>query len=143
MKLDSHIKSYSLTVKNNLSDLGNIVEAIGVLAIKWDLPSKFVHQINLAVEEVISNIIFYAYTDKEEHEIRIVFSLVNNQVLIKVTDDGKYFNILEASNDVDLEANVEDRMIGGLGIHILKQMVDDLDYERNNNMNILKLSKQL
>lgn len=143
MKLTDSIHNYSLTVRNKLSEIENIVEAVNVLAHKWQLTEKIVHQLNLALEEVISNIIFYAFNDDLEHYIVIVFSHAKNKIFVNITDDGKYFNILEAKNDVDIAADIEDRKVGGLGIHILKEIVDDLDYQRKDNQNILRLTKQL
>lgn len=143
MKLTENITGYILTVKNELPELGNVVEAIGILARKWELSDRIVHQVNLALEEVITNIIFYAYTDKDSHEITLIFSKTSSELMVEIKDDGQYFNLIEQAGEVDITQSIDEREIGGLGIHILKEMVDDLHYSRDQQMNILKLTKQL
>lgn len=130
-----------ISVKNKPEEIRRIADALELCAKKWQWEDKRIKQLNLAIEEVVSNIIFYAYTDKNEHEITI--ELVNQSAYtdVIISDDGKPFNLLEAAQEVDINAPAEDRDIGGLGIHILKTLVDHIAYERTENKNILKLTK--
>ncbi|MBI9067047.1 MAG: ATP-binding protein [Salinivirgaceae bacterium] len=132
---------YSLTIKNQLSEIKKIVEVIDVLSADWNISAKMNNHLNLVVEEIVSNIIFYAYSDKNEHEIIIEFAKQKNSITIQITDNGKHFDLIKYHGNVNVNAKVEDRKIGGLGIHILKKLVDEIEYKRMGNLNVIKLVK--
>lgn len=104
---------------------------------------KKIYQINLALEEILVNISKYAYPGNEGI-IDISFEISDNpkQLKVVIKDKGKDFNPLE-KEDPDLDESVEKRKIGGLGIYIVKNMVDDIKYQRLNNENILEFIKNL
>ena len=104
---------------------------------------KKIYQINLALEEILVNISKYAYPGNEG-VIDISFEISDNpkQLKVVIKDKGKDFNPLE-KEDPNLDASVEKRKIGGLGIYIVKNMVDDIKYQRLNNENILEFIKNL
>ena len=104
---------------------------------------KKIYQINLALEEILVNISKYAYPGNEGI-IDISFEISDNpkQLKVVIKDKGKDFNPLE-KEDPNLDASVEKRKIGGLGIYIVKNMVDDIKYQRLNNENILEFIKNL
>ncbi len=136
----SHNKC-KITIVNKLDEIRGVANTIDQLALNWEFEPKFANQINLVVEEVISNIMFYAYPDSENHEINIELQNRENDLSIKIIDDGVIFNLLETDHDVDTQSPVEDRKVGGLGIHILKSLVDTIDYERINRFNVLTITK--
>ena len=104
---------------------------------------KKIYQINLALEEILVNISKYAYSGNKGI-IDISFEISDNpkQLKVVIKDKGKDFNPLE-KEDPDLDVSVEKRKIGGLGIYIVKNMVDDIKYQRLNNENILEFIKNL
>ena len=104
---------------------------------------KKIYQINLVLEELLVNISKYAYKDNKG-VIDISYEISDDHKSIKVTikDKGKEFNPLEKENP-DLKATAENRKIGGLGIFIVKNMVDAIKYQRKENENILEFTKQL
>lgn len=128
-------------IANELSELNNIVNAIDNLAHEWKLSAKLTGQLNLVVEEVVSNIMKYAYTDSKEHQITIDFCNEGTCIELKIVDDGAFFNFLEFEDKPDINAPVEEREIGGLGIHIVTTLMDIVDYKRIDNKNILILTK--
>jgi len=132
-----------ITIKNQITEFTEVVKTIDQVCYNWNVSPKIVNQLNLAIEEAVSNIIFYAFSDKREHIISIILSNNKDNITVQISDDGKSFNILEVDNDIDINASVEEREIGGLGIYILKKMVDVVEYQRKGNMNILKLTKKL
>lgn len=126
---------------NNISELNSIVEAVEELAVDWSLSKKLKGQLNLVVEEIVSNIMKYAYSDGQQHVISVEFCKDDACIELKITDDGKKFNMLEFEEKPDIMASVEDRNIGGLGIHIVTTLMDTVDYKRANGKNILLLTK--
>ena len=104
---------------------------------------KKIYQINLVLEEILVNISKYAYPDnKGIIEISYEISDDHKNIKVIIKDKGKEFNPLE-KEDPDLSTSAEERKIGGLGIFIVKNMVDDIKYQRLNNENILEFIKQL
>ena len=109
----------------------------------YGCPMNTMMQVSLAVEEIYVNIAHYAYNPEvgpatilvEVHEEPL-------EVLITFVDKGKPYDPL-AKDDPDITLSAEDRDIGGLGIFLVKQTMDDVHYEYSNGSNILKISKRL
>ena len=136
------MQTVQLKLKNHLSELDNIAVNLENLSEKWNLPPKIVMEINLVIEELFTNVVFYAFDDKEEHEINLSFMLVDtHQLQMRLEDDGKPFNLLEKKvNDV-FDKPLEERQIGGLGIHFVREMMNSVDYQRSGNKNVVILTK--
>ena len=98
--------------------------------------------LNLVLEELVTNIIFYGYTDEAPHEIHILFATDGQQIKLEISDDARAFNPLQAA-EPDMNASIEDMKIGGLGIHLVKKIMDDIQYQRVDDKNILTLTKNL
>ena len=97
---------------------------------------------SLTIEELVTNCIKYGYSDGDEHIIEIVFSVVDGVLTIDVTDDGNPFNPLDAPRP-DLSAAADQRRIGGLGLHLLRELSDEQRYERRDGNNRLTLTKRM
>jgi phosphoserine phosphatase RsbU/P len=130
-----------LVIRNYIPEIGRLAEQIDKLVEEWNLPGNTGTQLHLALEELVSNIIFYAYNDKEEHEIRLEFIHCEGGIEIVVEDDGRPFNILMHEDLPDITAAAGERKIGGLGIHFIREITDDVRYERTENKNRVKLIK--
>ena len=94
-------------------------------------------ELRLITEEVITNVVKYAEADT----IRINFKVSDITVVLEVHDNGKRFDPLGAAAP-DLEAGVEDRPLGGLGIHLVKALADEVSYERREEWNVLRMTKK-
>jgi anti-sigma regulatory factor (Ser/Thr protein kinase) len=130
-----------LILDNDVSELEKMNSFLEALSDEWALSPKLQFNLNLVLEELITNVIFYAYEDEEKHQISISFSRENEQVAIEILDDGKAFNPLEKDVPDDLDKDIDERKIGGLGIHFVKSLMDEVAYERTDKgMNRLVLS---
>jgi anti-sigma regulatory factor (Ser/Thr protein kinase) len=96
----------------------------------------------LTLDEVVANVIRHGYDDDAEHIIRVRLWLEGDLLSVQVADDGVAFNPLLAP-DPDLTLPIEQRPVGGLGIHIIRTMMDDIDYRRANGQNLLTLRKRV
>ena len=132
----------SLLIANELDELQKINAAIEELAEEENWSPDVTFQIGLAVEELGVNIVNYGYEDDKDHEIRIVISSEDEAITIEVEDDGHAFNPLSDAPAPDLDAEVEDRTVGGLGIHLVRTMMDEVHYQRQQNKNCLTLVKR-
>ncbi len=139
---DTPMQTVQLTLSNQLTGLDAIALKLDELAENWNIPAKIVMELNLVLEELFTNVVFYAFDDKEEHAIILDFVLVDpHQLQVRLTDDGKPFNLLEKKvNDV-FDKPLEERQIGGLGIHFVREMMNSVNYQRENEKNIVLLTK--
>jgi serine/threonine-protein kinase RsbW len=101
--------------------------------------SDMLKKIELASEETLVNVFNYAYPDKHDGEVEVSCGLDdNNRFVIEIMDSGTAFNPLSLS-EPNLTEDVSERPVGGLGIHLIKKMMDEVEYRREGNNNILSL----
>ena len=105
------------------------------------LPDSVIFQVTLAVDELFTNIVSYAYEDDEQHEIRIELTSDGENVQVDVYDDGTEFDPLQLEHK--LPESIETADIGGHGISIIRNFMDDVVYQRVDNLNHLKMIKSL
>jgi serine/threonine-protein kinase RsbW len=134
--------SISIELKNDLSELDVLEETLSEFAHRFGLTHKCNCQINLVLEELFSNIISYGFHDEAEHTVRITIDLAEGLMTVRIEDDGRAFNPLEVQ-EPDVTEPLENRPIGGLGIHLTRTVMDDISYNRTDDKNILILTKQI
>jgi anti-sigma regulatory factor (Ser/Thr protein kinase) len=128
----------SVQLKNNLSELQRLNQIVTEFAERHGLASELVFRLNLVLEEIITNVISYGYQDGLEHEISVRLSWQDPDMKVEVEDDGRPFNPLEAPPP-DIGKPLAEREVGGLGIHLVRKMMDELEYRRQNDKNLLIL----
>jgi anti-sigma regulatory factor (Ser/Thr protein kinase) len=131
----------SITCPNRLSEIGKAAQLIEAVGAARGLSPDVVFKLNLALDEVVTNIVSYAYDDEDEHQISIHLVLDDDCVSVRVEDDGRAFNPLDARKP-DLGLDIDERPIGGLGVHIVRTLMDALEYRRENGRNILTMRKR-
>ena len=135
-------KNKKYIIENEVEELPNLAEKIEKLGESWDLSQAITMNVNLVMEEALSNIIFYAFNDKKKHEIEIYVSIKKNKLTITFKDDGVPFNPLSQQKP-DINLSAEERPVGGLGIFLMSQIMDEMHYNRQKNKNILTLAKDI
>lgn len=134
-------EKFKLRVKADLENLSSIVDFTTESTRELGLSGKGVFQLQLAVDEVASNIILHGYTH-QTGPILLTIWKENDKIIIRIQDRGEPFNPLEA-DEPDLQAPLEERSPGGLGIHFLKTVTDRVHYQFKDGKNILTLVKTL
>ena len=130
-----------LTLKNRAEEKPRLSQAFKAFATASKIPAKAALAIDLSLEELITNIISYAYDDTAEHTITVRFELLPSAVQIKIEDDGRPFNpVTHPSPAIDLA--LDDKPIGGLGIHMARRSMDSMEHQRVNGRNRLTLVKK-
>jgi serine/threonine-protein kinase RsbW len=132
----------TLRVKNAFSEIPAANETASRWLAERNAPPAADYLANLAIEELVTNCVKYGYDDANEHIIEIVLKLSTGELTITVTDDGHAFNPLDLP-EPDTRLSVEERPLGGLGIHLLRKMSDRMEYKRNGGKNHLTLHKTL
>lgn len=118
-------------------------EWLSDIADTLNLSSRDKRQILIACDEIFTNVSSYAYADTPQGgnaEIKVTFAPETRQLQIKISDHGKEFNPLN-SETPDVTQPLSERKVGGLGIFMVKKMMDNVEYERLDNCNVLTLTK--
>ncbi len=132
-----------MIIKNKLPELAKVAELIEEIGEKWGVSQKTVIDINVCMEELIVNTISYGYSGDVEREIEISVTREERAIKIRIEDDGLEFDPLKAAAPVDIDKPLMERNIGGLGIHFVKNLMDDFEYERTDGKNIVTLTKNI
>lgn len=132
-----HIMKFKAEI-NQIKEATDFIENILADA-ECSVKSKM--QINIAVDEIFSNIVHYAY-EKNDGEVTLKCIIENEKVKLKFLDTGKPYNPFE-KEDPDTSLSAEERSIGGLGIYMVKKSMDKVEYEYKEGQNILTVEKAL
>jgi anti-sigma regulatory factor (Ser/Thr protein kinase) len=130
-----------IELKNNVGELERLSQILTQFGEANKLSPKVLFAINLALEEILTNTINYGYKDNHEHKIKLAISLEYDELTVKVEDDGQAFNPLEAP-EPDTDKPLQERQIGGLGIHLVRNLMDKLEYRRWEGRNMLVMKKK-
>ncbi len=125
---------------SNADNLLYIQGKVEELGLREEWPDSLVFKVNLVLEELGLNILSYggAGVDRSP-EIEITLVSEDDSLTIEVSDDGRPFNPLEDAAVPDVEALLDERSVGGLGVHLVRTMMDDLSYRRAEGRNLLKM----
>jgi anti-sigma regulatory factor (Ser/Thr protein kinase) len=131
----------TLDVRNDLTELERIGRTIAALGRRCGWPNGVAEDLERAVDEVVTNIISYAYDDDGEHRIEIRIAAGRGAVQVEVADDGRRFDPTQAPEAV-VAGDLSERPIGGLGWHLVRTSVDSLAYRRDGERNVVTMTKQ-
>ena len=136
--------SGDLTVRlaNRLEEIGRLAAVVEQFSATHNLPDSVAFAFNLSLDEVVTNIISYAFNDVQEHPIEVRLHLAGDVLHAEVSDSGRPFNPMDVPTP-DLDAPIDERRIGGLGIHIVREMMDSMEYAREGDRNVLRLRKRV
>ena len=139
--LQRMIKEIKLSMGNNLQDLCRLVSEVELFMHAQSLSSRTRYSVNLVLEEILTNIVKYAYDDECSHEIEVEMSVSNSDVVvvIRCEDDGREFNPLSAPPP-GIEDSIHQCDEGGLGIHLVRQAAHSMEYCRSKHKNVLTMS---
>jgi anti-sigma regulatory factor (Ser/Thr protein kinase) len=127
---------------NRPSEIARLQAQLESLARQLALPPRVLHDVQLALEEHLSNILKCAYADQRDHEIKVRLSHGEIEFCVEVEDDGRAFNPLDYP-EPDLSLPVDKRPVGGLGIHMIRKSMDRTEYRRSEGKNILVMFKRI
>ena len=132
----------NLTLPNDVEEIPKLATFVEKVCVALDIDDYTTTQLNLAMEEAVVNVINYAYPIGKKGNIEIEAQANEVRLKFTITDSGKAFDPT-ARKDVDTNLAAEDRPIGGLGIHLIRQIMDSINYERVEDKNVLTLRKKL
>ena len=134
--------SRELTIKNDVHEVAEFSRFIKSVNEELGLETSLARQIRLAVEEAVVNVIDYAYPEGVEGDITVQVLSDGRVMHVKIIDSGVPFDPTEIQK-ADTTLSAEDRRIGGLGILLVREQMDSINYERTDGKNVLTLMKKL
>ena len=130
-----------LTLHNDIDEIPRLHALIQSIAEETDMDHVLAMSLNLALEEAVSNVMLYAYPAGSKGQVVIEADVRDDHLVFRVIDSGVPFDPTLAS-EPDLAADLKDRPIGGLGIYLVKRIMDQVSYARKNGKNILSMTKK-
>lgn len=134
-------RSKQIQINNDLSELERLNLLVEEFGGENNFKTEEEYAIYLCLEEMVTNVISYAWPEGGEHTITIRLSVDDEFIKVEIEDGGQEFNPVKAGQP-DTTLPAEKRPIGGLGIHLVKQTMDDMFYQRVEDRNILILKKK-
>ncbi len=138
----SVLASLTVSIENMLENIALVTDSFDTFCEDNNISSTANQKVDLAIDDLINNIISYGYKDDNVHTIDIAFKRMENELIIVIEDDAVPFNPFDAETD-DSHLSIEERGIGGLGIHLVKNLMHSCQYQRKANKNVVALTIQL
>ena len=136
------LPSQRIFIRNNLNEIPRVVQMIGAFLARLELSSSLSFDFSLAADELLTNVITYGFEDEQAHDIQVQIRRTDKAIVLCIEDDGRAYDPTQA-RPPDLAAGLMERSVGGLGIHLVRQFMDHLAYHRENEKNVLILTKNL
>ena len=138
--MDTVRLQHSLTLPNDVNTIPQLNEFLDAFCEEAGVDMEMTMSLNLAMEEAVVNVMDYAYPKGTEGSVNIEARLDDEGMTFVIIDSGIPFDPT-ATEDADTTLPLDERDIGGLGIFLTRQIMDNIKYERNNDKNILTLRK--
>jgi serine/threonine-protein kinase RsbW len=131
-----------ICIRNRVDEMPAIVTMVENFGIKHGISHVVINELNLVLDEVLSNILSYGYSERATGRIIVRLNYRSGEISAEVRDDGRPFDPLQVESP-DKAGTVQSRRVGGLGIHFMKELMDNAVYARVGNENRLVLVKKL
>ena len=131
-----------ISLDNDLRELAGVASEIDRFCEARDLEPQIAYAVNLSVDEILTNTISYAYDDDETHRIELVVRMDDGALVVVIEDDSAAFDVT-AETQPELDASLSERDIGGLGLFLVHQMMDGVEYQRRDGRNVVTLTKRV
>ena len=130
-----------VTIRNDLADIAVLRDAVDRVGANSRIPSAALYDLQIVLDEIVSNVIKYAWPAGGAHEVRVRLTVDRSAIEVEVVDDGQPYDPREAPAPARAAPGRRPRP-GGLGIHIAKKLVDGFDYQRIGPHNRVRLTKR-
>ena len=140
--MDTVRLQHSLTLPNDVNTIPQLNEFLDTFCEEGGVDMETTMSLNLAMEEAVVNVMDYAYPEGTEGSVSIEAQLDDTGITFVIIDNGIPFDPT-AKEDADTTLPLDERNIGGLGIFLTRQIMDEIEYERDNDRNILTLRKYI
>ena len=136
-------RTLELSLANDLREIAGVAARIDRFCESRALPSQVAYAVNLAIDELLTNTITAGYRDDDPHRIEIVLREEADALVVIIVDDGVPFDPTQAAPAPESEGALEQGAFEGLGLLLVRQMTDDVEYRRLQGCNIVTLTKRM
>jgi anti-sigma regulatory factor (Ser/Thr protein kinase) len=133
----------TIALDNDVAEVTRAAEFVEKFCTANGVPPGVAFKLNVVAEELLVNTISYGFPDGLRHRIVMEIAKLGGEVILTIEDDGIAFDPLAEAPPPDLDAALEDRKVGGLGVHFVKTMMDEVRYVRQGNRNYITLKKKI
>lgn len=126
----------TLSMRNDLSDFVRLSEQAAEFLEGRALPAKVVYTANLALEEILTNVIKYGYEDDRDHRITVHIAVGSGELVVECCDDARPFNPLQVPPP-EMKGSIDECGEGGLGLHLVRESVHEMEYRYEDGKNVL------
>ena len=131
-----------LRIKNQMAELEKVSQFIDEIGEELGLSMELIMNLNLVMEEMVVNVISYAYPEDTDAEIELLAKSDANELTLVLSDQGKEFDPT-TKKDSDMSVNPAERELGGMGIYIVKNLMNKVTYQRLEGRNLLTMTKSI
>jgi len=132
----------TLRIGNSLAELEKVALWVEAFGAEKGVPRTAVNDLNLSLDEILNNTVSYGYSDQDDHEIMVNIWLAGDFLIAEVQDDGMPYDPRQQTV-ASLSGGVRERQPGGLGVHFVKALMDEIGYARIGNYNKLTLKRKI
>ena len=136
------VEAREITIRNDLAELDGLTGAVLEFCRGHGVDEETCHDLRLVLDESVSNVIRHGYADRDPHEIRIRVRLENREIALEIEDDARPYDPRKAPQP-DLSRPIEERPRGGLGVHLMRQLMHGVEYRREGGRNHLRMTRRL
>ena len=130
---------FTITIRDSLSELPRLAEAIEAHGKAHGWSEQWVFNLNLAFDELVTNVVNYGYDDLGPHRIRVTLTENAESLVAVLEDGGRPFDPFADAPEPDVDLELDDRPLGGLGVYLTRSIMDEVSYERRDNRNYVTL----
>lgn len=137
-----NVVSIVLQLKNRLDEIDRALQSFAEFCTLTQIDDDVQNSVSIVLDDLLNNIISYGFEDSNEHEIEVSYRADYQGLFVEIIDDGVAFDPF-LIKEPDIESDIDERGIGGLGIHMVKTIMDDYIYRRINGRNHVTLMKRM
>lgn len=131
-----------ITLENRIEAVASVTTFVKEFCEDWGVNSDLMFNLTLALEEVTTNVIMYAFPTEEVHTFDVIALRKDDELILVVEDSGLPFDPTQVP-EADISLPAEERPIGGLGIFLVRKIMDSVEYKREGDKNVLTLRKYI
>jgi sigma-B regulation protein RsbU (phosphoserine phosphatase) len=131
-------RTLEIKIHNDLTEIDRVNQEFGAFIEQWEIPAALGYKFSVAFDELLNNTISYAYQDDNEHQIDIRVDFSGDRLVVTIEDDGMPYNPFTREAP-DTSLSLEEREIGGLGVHLVRKLMEEVSYHRKIDTNVITL----
>jgi serine/threonine-protein kinase RsbW len=137
-----HEGSITIRLPVDLKEIERLNRIVRLFGDLHEVPGRTLYAVNLALDEVVTNIVLHGFDDPANQDVEARLVVKEGIIVAEIEDSGRAFNPMDAPPP-NLEASLDERTLGGLGIHLVKSLMDKVEYRREGSKNVLTIRKRI